>query len=190
MEKLKKQGWLLLASLITTILLTSCGSDSATTEAAEEVSNEVAEDSAPIMDAFSTDPVSGANYGAGVPADAQVLSYPAFAASFEGRDSLTGVIQGEVMEVCQKKGCWMSIQPSVADGADDITVRFKDYGFFMPKELSGNKVLVEGTAKRRVIPVDELRHYAEDAGKSADEIAMITEPEEEVEFTATGVRVL
>jgi hypothetical protein len=32
-----------------------------------------------------------------------------------------------------------------------------------------------------------LRHFAEDAGKSKEEIALITEPEYRLQFTATGV---
>jgi hypothetical protein len=32
-----------------------------------------------------------------------------------------------------------------------------------------------------------LKHYAEDAGKSADEIALITEPSYDVNFIADGV---
>jgi hypothetical protein len=36
--------------------------------------------------------------------------------------------------------------------------------------------------------VEALRHYAEDGGKTADEIAAITEPEIELVFEASGVR--
>ena len=142
-----------------------------------------------IQDAFSTEPVSGANYGAGVAADAQVVALAAFAEKLSANDSLSAVVEGEVVEVCQKKGCLMTIQSPVAEDLD-VTVRFKDYGFFMPKSLSGSTVLVEGQAKTVVTPVEDLRHYAEDAGKSAEEIAAITEPKEEIEFIATGVRVL
>ena len=69
-------------------------------------------------------------------------------------------------------------------------VKFYDYGFFVPKDISGKEVIVEGKAFKEVTPFDELRHYAEDAGKSADEIAAITEPKAEWKFEATGVLVL
>ena len=96
------------------------------------------------------------------------------------------------MQVCQNKGCWMTLAPAAGLDADAeaLTVRFKDYGFFMPKDLAGSAVVAEGTARRRVVPVEELRHYAEDAGESPEAIAAITEPTEEWEFIATGVRVL
>ena len=35
--------------------------------------------------------------------------------------------------------------------------------------------------------VDELRHYAEDKGAPAEEIAAITEPKRELRMTADGV---
>lgn len=142
-----------------------------------------------ISDAFDTEAVTGANYGAGVAADAAIVPYPAFLTAIAERDSLTAAVSGKVTEVCQKKGCWMSMQSANADGTE-MTVRFKDYGFFMPKDLSGHEVVVEGTAKRVVVSVADLQHYAEDAGKSAEEIALITEPKEELEIIATGVRVL
>ena len=38
-----------------------------------------------------------------------------------------------------------------------------------------------------VVTVDELKHYAKDAGKSKDEIAKIKKPEVTYSFTSTGV---
>jgi len=35
-----------------------------------------------------------------------------------------------------------------------------------------------------------LRHFAEDAGKTKNEIAEITEPKKEIVFQATGIKVL
>lgn len=93
-------------------------------------------------------------------------------------------IKGTVEEVCQAKGCWMTL---ARQQADPMRVKFKDYAFFMPKDLSGKTVVVEGVAKMETISVEMLRHYAEDAGKTADEIAQITEPQTAVSFMADGV---
>jgi len=101
----------------------------------------------------------------------------------KGKESVEAMVEGEVTAVCKKKGCWMTL--AVEDG-EDIMVRFKDYGFFMPLDLTG-KVLIKGTAKEQVTTVDELKHYAEDDGASPEEIAEITEPKREVHITATGV---
>lgn len=99
-------------------------------------------------------------------------------------DSLYTRVTGKVVDVCQAKGCWMKL-----DLGNDQTMRvtFKDYGFFVPKDSKGKEVIIEGVAKRKVTPVDELRHYAEDAGKTPEEIAQITEPQEELAFEAVGV---
>lgn len=93
-------------------------------------------------------------------------------------------VTGKVLEVCQKKGCWMTLDRG--DGTD-MRVTFKDYGFFMPKDISGRTVVIEGLAQVDTTSVDDLRHYAEDEGKSAEEIAKITEPETEISFVADGV---
>lgn len=100
-------------------------------------------------------------------------------------DTLQLTMQGKVNDVCQKKGCWMTI-----DGEDEMMVKFKDYGFFMPLDISGREVVMHGKAYYQTTPVDELRHYAEDAGQSAEEIAAITEPKRELRFLASGVLLL
>ena len=72
-------------------------------------------------------------------------------------------------------------------GDKELMVRFKDYGFFVPMDSEGKVAIIEGKVKKSVIPVDELKHYAEDAGKSQEEIDAITEPEEKLTFLADGV---
>ena len=42
----------------------------------------------------------------------------------------------------------------------------------------------------KTTPVEELRHYAQDARKSKEEIALITEPKEEISLTAKGILVV
>jgi len=95
----------------------------------------------------------------------------------------------KVESVCQVKGCWMNLVPSEA-GNDEIFVKFKDYAFFMPLDISGKNVIVEGVAYKEVTPVDELKHYAEDEGLPQEEIDKIVEPKEEIKFMADGVIVL
>ena len=97
-------------------------------------------------------------------------------------DTLETRVHGVVDAVCQAKGCWMTIGEE-----GDMMVRFKDYGFFMPKDISGREVIAEGKAYYQVTSVDELRHYAEDAGESEEAIAAITEPKRELRFLASGV---
>lgn len=97
-----------------------------------------------------------------------------------------GKVTGVVQEVCQVKGCWMKVK---MDNGETMRVTFKDYGFFVPKDIAGRTIVMDGIAKTKTTSVDELRHYAEDAGKSKEEIAKITEPKKELTFVADGVLV-
>ncbi|MBE9583129.1 DUF4920 domain-containing protein [Mucilaginibacter sp. JRF] len=98
-----------------------------------------------------------------------------------------GKITGKVVEVCKKKGCFMTLtQPS----GSPIMVRFTDYAFFMPQNIVGKTVVVGGTAKVKTIPVERLQHFAADAGKSKEEIAKITQPKKDIQIMADGVLVM
>lgn len=126
-------------------------------------------------------------FGAKITADSP-MAFHDLVSKMGSVDSLSTKVTGTVESVCQMKGCWMNI---VSDKTgEEMFVKFQDYGFFMPFDISGRKVVMEGMAFREVTPVDELQHYAEDEGKSPEEIAKITEPEEELKFMATGVVLL
>ena len=103
-----------------------------------------------------------------------------------GQDSLTVKVRGEVQAVCQAKGCWMDVK--LADNTR-MKVRFRDYGFFVPKDLTGKTVEVAGTAYREKVSVADQQHYLQDAGKSAAEIQAVTQPRQEITFVADGVLV-
>ena len=95
------------------------------------------------------------------------------------------VLDGLITQTCAKKGCWMDVK--MAEG-DTMMVRFKDYGFFVPTDgVEDLRTVMHGTAKMDTISVDMLRHYAEDAGDSEEEIMRITEPRYVLEFIADGV---
>ena len=98
-------------------------------------------------------------------------------------DTVNVKFASKINEVCSKKGCWMKLPV----GETETMVRFKDYGFFMPLDSKDKEVIVEGKAFVKITPVEELQHYAEDAGKTAAEIAKITEPKKEFAFEANGV---
>lgn len=100
------------------------------------------------------------------------------------QDSAELKVIGKIGECCQKKGCWMKVP--ISDD-QEMFVRFKDYGFFVPMDSEGKEIVMEGQVKKEVIPVAQLRHYAEDAGKSKEEIEKITEDEVKITFMATGV---
>ena len=98
-------------------------------------------------------------------------------------DSVAVKFKSEVNSVCQSKGCWMRMDM----GEEEAMVKFKDYGFFMPKDIAGQEVIVDGVAFIEEVSVDDQRHFAEDAGKTAEEIAAITEPKRTLSFKSSGV---
>lgn len=104
-------------------------------------------------------------------------------------DSAKVTIEAEVESVCQAKGCWMNLVDN-GDEESAVFVKFKDYGFFMPLDIAGQRVIAQGVAYKEVTSVDELRHYAEDGGASKEELEKITEPKEELKFMAHGVKLL
>ncbi len=104
--------------------------------------------------------------------------------SLKAGDTLAIKFASKINEVCSKKGCWMKLD--LTNGKQTM-VRFKDYGFFMPLDANGSEVVVNGKAYVKETSVEELRHYAEDAGKTKEEIAKITESKRTFSFEADGV---
>jgi len=135
-----------------------------------------------------TTPVAaGDTFGAGVSKPETSVDFAEVVKQLETNDSVNVVMKAKVGSVCQAKGCWMNLVDPAVASEEELFVKFKDYAFFVPKDIAGREVLVEGVAYKEETSVDELRHYAEDAGKSEEEIAKITEPVTEKKFMATGV---
>ena len=137
---------------------------------------------------YAQEPVpaaKGVTYGAGAVQEGAVSVNELNAVLKDNK--YTGKITGKVAEVCQEKGCWMKIEKS--DG-EKMMVRFKDYGYFMPKNIVGKEVVLDGEAVEKEVSVKQLQHYAKDAGKSDEEIKKIKDPKKEVQFIAKGVLVL
>ncbi|MDH3698914.1 MAG: DUF4920 domain-containing protein [Flavobacteriaceae bacterium] len=101
-------------------------------------------------------------------------------------DTVQVIFQAQVKEVCQNKGCWMKL--SLANGQETM-VRFKDYGFFVPKDLAGSMVIVEGNAFLHTMNPEEQQHMAEDAGKKIDSTQELQDMVS-YGFEASGVRIL
>ena len=99
-------------------------------------------------------------------------------------DTIDMKFSSNINEVCKTKGCWMRLD---LGGEKETMVKFKGYSFFVPLNSDNRDVIVEGRAFVTEISVEELQHYAKDAGKSDEEIAQITEPETTYGFEANGV---
>ncbi len=102
----------------------------------------------------------------------------------EVSDTLRTKFTASVTDVCKAKGCWMKVK--LEDGQEAM-VKFKDYGFFMPKDVVGKEVVMNGKAYVEEMSVEEQKHYAADGGAGEDELSKITMPKKTFGFEADGV---
>lgn len=113
---------------------------------------------------------------------AQIIASPD---KYAGRPIL---VEGRVRAACQKRGCWMEIgAPNVAAAGPAVRVRFKDYGFFVPKDAAGADARLAGEVTMRSLAKDEVAHFESEGArfdKAADGSARV------VEITATGVELV
>ncbi|RNL49640.1 DUF4920 domain-containing protein [Pedobacter jejuensis] len=135
---------------------------------------------------FAQTELSGQKFGDAV-SPGNIKPAAKMEAAMNGKDTADMKIEGKVVEVCKKKGCWMTLE---MPNGEPMRVTFKDYAFFMPMDIVGKKVVLDGIAKKQNISVETLRHYAEDAKKSPEEVAKITDPKKELAFEAKGVVIL
>ncbi len=127
----------------------------------------------------------------GAPLSGKPLLDPAAASelfqSLAATDTVQTGFRAKVLEVCQMKGCWMQVE---LDPGQTVMVRFKDYGFFVPKDIAGSEVWVEGKAFVSEVSEGERRHLARDAGRTEQEVMAIRGPEQAPGFEASGVRII
>lgn len=133
----------------------------------------------------TTETAEGINYYGDEISEEGAVPAEGLIAQLGENESVQIKLQTTILETCTKKGCWMNVD--IGNG-EEMMVRFKDYGFFVPiSGVDGKTTIIEGTLFNDMVDVETLRHYAEDAGKDSTEIMAITEPSTELAFEATGV---
>jgi len=105
----------------------------------------------------------------------------------KSKDPQTVTIKSPLSAVCQNAGCW--VQVPKPDGKP-LMVRFKNHFTIPPSTPIGTEVYIHGMAYWDTVSVKALRHYAEDAGKSVEEINKITQPEFKLNFEGDGIKLL
>lgn len=95
-------------------------------------------------------------------------------------------LTGNITKSCAKKGCWMILENEM----NSVRVTFKDYGFFVPLGFQNKNVLLEGILKEEVVSEADRKHFAEDEGKSKEEIEAIKGDEKQYTFVASSVLVI
>lgn len=89
-------------------------------------------------------------------------------------------VTARVSKVCQKKGCFFIAQK----GSDIIRVAFKDYGFFVPTDIGGKTVTLEGNLIAHQRSAEQAKHFSKDLGENNALESGLT-----YEIVATSVRV-
>jgi Domain of unknown function (DUF4920) len=131
------------------------------------------------------DAKSGMVFGAKTTADG-AIPVSELPAKLNGAEPAAVKVTGKVKEVCKAEGCWLKME--TADGS--MMIKMKDHSFFVPVLMNGKTIVVDGIATLKETSVEMQRHYAEDAGKSKEEIAAIKEPRKEITMQAKGILVL
>lgn len=116
----------------------------------------------------------------------KALSLDEVMANFKKYEGKTIVMEATPEKVCEKKGCWMVLD----DGKHKVRTLFKDYGFFVPKDIVGQKVRVQGIMAQKKVSAATRRHYMKDAGAKARDIKKIISSEMQYQFTADAVEIL
>jgi hypothetical protein len=99
------------------------------------------------------------------------------------------LIYGKVTEVCAPKGCWAKIADDASDEPVFVKFTCPIDGRLIPTDAVGKVALVEGTIEVKLLTEDEARHYAEDAGKSAEEIARIVGPQKQIRVKSPAAKI-
>ena len=123
-------------------------------------------------------------YGSAIP-DQPLIAMEALQKDFSKYQGKSVVTEGKVVKVCQKKGCWMSLQ----NPAGDIRVTFKNYGFFVSPDLIDKSVRLVGELEQKEISESDAKHYLEDENAPKAEVDKIKGPQITWQFVASGVKI-
>jgi hypothetical protein len=125
----------------------------------------------------------GEEFGAGLTLE-EVSSLREVVAHPEAWADRPVLVEGQVRDVCQRRGCWLVLGHEQAE----VRVRFQDYAFFVPKDAAGRHAYIEGRVRSERLTEEMARHYAEESARG--DPSRIRGPQVVVSLTATGVRLL
>ena len=100
-----------------------------------------------------------------------------------------GQVSGKLHAVCQKAGCWITMQSS---NKEEIRIFFKDH-FTIPIETPiGSDVVINGIAKHDIFTIEDQKHLLDDSREAGNDVSeeeynAITEYKYEISFEATGI---
>ena len=102
----------------------------------------------------------------------------------------TVLVQGTIIEVCKKRGCWMEIASD--SEFQSIRIKVKDGEIIFPLSAKGSSALVEGVVEQLVFTKEEVismeEHQADEHGTEFDP-STITEGKTIYRIRGIGVHV-
>lgn len=167
----RRIGTLAVASALALLVTAGCGRPK------EQASDNEEQMAKPVVTVYAAD-ADKQKFSSGIPASVSLAE----AMKPEKRQTPL-CVAAKVEEVCQKKGCWMIL----TDGEHSIRVTFRDYGFFVPKDIAGTTIKAQGIIEESVLSEADARHYAEDSGASESEIQAIVGDQKEYTMVADAV---
>lgn len=97
-------------------------------------------------------------FGGTLPAGHEPVALSALVAEGDKALGKTSVVEARVSRVCRKKGCFFIAQ----DGNTVVRVSFRDYGFFVPTDISGRRVTLVGELIEKTLSAKKAAHYKAD----------------------------
>lgn len=132
--------------------------------------------------------VLGENYGQVIVDTSEAITVSEMLTSFKSKTGKAEyTIKGEITEICLNAGCWININKG---NGETFMVRFKDHFTIPTKTKTESQAFIHGIAFFDTISVELLQHYAEDAGKSKEEISKIRQIKYEFGFEADGITLI
>jgi len=173
------QKFLLIGVFIFTACSVSIAQDDTKSTDAGNLTTEVKKDEPA---GIKTD--DGVIYGKDYDHSMTVITFGDLMKAADDNNGKTVVVSGDVSEVCQKMGCWMTM----TDGSKTVRVKTL-HEFFLPKDVAGRKAVVVGTFNITEISEEDAKHYNEESNNpvSADEIKG---PQKAYEIDAAGIKIL
>lgn len=102
------------------------------------------------------------------------------------------VVKGEIVQVCQKAGCWVTMNTS---NDEEMFIKFKDH-FTIPIEgTEGKEAYIHGNVILDTTTVEMQKHYLDDRAEMGEKVPQeeydaITEDKIQPMFVADGIWVI
>ncbi len=138
----------------------------------------------------NTEPVGiilsdGVLYGKDYDQSMTIIEFEDLLKSANDYDDKVVLVKGNVSEVCQKMGCWMTM----SGGSQEARVKTL-HEFFLPKDIGGQEAVVIGTFKVTEISEEQARHYNDETKNPKVKSDEIKGPKKAYEIEAMGIKIL